>query len=229
MSRLNWKLAAALTLALTLGFLAQSAGATSDVSVGDPIRVTRDDSLKRIGTNIWNYGGPFTITNNNTNHVFQTFCVELTENISIPGNYTVQGISTVTISGGKSLTEDIALAYTAFRGDYDGALSKGEDWWAGLQYFIWMEMYSNDEAFLRSKTSNAWVNYAKSQYDTSVSSWIAGAGNTYNLSGYGNVRIANLGANVQDQLVLVPEPATMGLMGLGLAGLAVARFRRKRA
>lgn len=204
-----------LTVAICL-----SVGAVAEagpVMPGD--RVTFADAPGTTG------GGEFLVTVNDLDS-FITFCLQRTEYIDFSNEFIVAGVNTYaetdpSAQGGNSqgrdpLSSQTAWLYSQFRaGTLAGYNYNNANRWQSandLQNAIWW--FENE---LTSDPNNAFVNAA----NLAVSN---------GFSGLGNVRVMNLqfrnGAEAQDQLVLVPEPATLALFGAGL-GLAGWRLRRR--
>ena len=122
-------------------------------------------------------------------------------------------------SGRDFISEQTAFLYTKFRKgalagyDYTGANHAASA--DALQLAFWMF-----EEEVAMDTTNVFVVMANNA--VASGQW----------QGIGNVRVLNLsngaGTEAQDQLTLVPEPATSALLALG-AGAMVARRRRTRA
>jgi hypothetical protein len=223
-----------LALVLSVLLLAPIAAHADSIGAGDLVTFTN-----RPGSP----GGEFGLTAFNTPggsavDAFITFCLQKTEYIDFSSTFVVGGISNYAVTdpaekgggvgGQDQISPETAWLYTQFRTQNYGALSgigyDGTATWANLlQNAIW---YFEDELTASEKlgqASNPFIGAAKAAGWTDI-----GNVRVLNLFRYDPNQPGGLGSEAQDQLVLVPEPSTLVLLGSGVLALCVRR-RRKNA
>jgi len=208
-------------------------------------------TMQRVSNYYSGVGGEFTVVINNNNsdpdlnwvlsyydtktkgigsypNSFQTFCIEYTEHISIGTTYNFSisdrailgGVS----SGGDPISVGTAWLYYMFAtGQLSGYDYIGSDRSAdagALQATIWwLEGEASDPGSTNEFRSLVTAKFVNPMDDNNWQYPVA----VLNL-------YTSTGGLAQDQLVLVPEPSTLLLMGAGLIGIGVfgrKRFRRK--
>ncbi len=231
----------ALAFIAALGLLAPIASADliDDVEVGDYLRLYDGPG----GGN----GGEFeakvmanSTTYTNVVDSWFTFCIERNEHFNYGEQQRVETISDTAIGGGVNasgggdvLEYTTAYLYTQFRnGTLEGRDGTGNffdtneevDNATALQEAIWWlegEYGATAAVTDRSTEAQHYISLAQNAGWTS----------------HGNVRVMNLERQVtvsgstqwidaQSQLMLVPEPASVALLGIGLAAAACLRRRR---
>jgi hypothetical protein len=220
------------SMAVALGMVgAMAASVAGGTAAAGPIVVAGDQVVFADGPGTTG-GGEFTVTVNGT-WSFVTFCLQRTEYIDFSHAFTVDGVNPYALTdpvvnggdgfGRDPISEQTAYLYTMFRDgtltgyNYGGAghVSSAND----LQRAFWM--FENE---LAMDASNPFVILANAAVDSNA--W----------NGLGNVRVMNLSRGTgrdyreaQDQLTLVPEPASMALVALGMGAVAAHRRLRRRA
>jgi hypothetical protein len=198
----------------------------ASVQAGDVVKLTRPAPLH--GTS----GGEFLaeVDNNDVdalfnNGSFNTFCVQLSENISLGSSYKVLSVGTTTVSGGVQLGSFAAWLYTSYLNNGLGIVVDTQQEANTIQIGIWKSMgYLGNigNSFSGINTTPIGTNWTSSLLSTfesayaaaiAGSSWTGGAADNYgNVGVYtGDIKIMNLvtipgNANAQDQLVRIPTP-----------------------
>jgi hypothetical protein len=237
---------AAIAIALGLAIPAMAS-----IEVGDSFTITANYPTNRTAPY-----SPYTMVEtadasakNHATERFQTFCVEATEDFTSGHTYRVAGIGATT-STHYALTDYAAWLYTNFRNKtlpllfWQDKRDTTEAKYNLLQNAIWAGMVmdaGNDTEIGKSGVSECaitdWKGYEKlgiglTDFNKAVvgNKWKAGdLGDVVVLNMVAKDRDGNWTSPAQDQLGLVPEPATLAIWSiLGVCGIGGHLVRRRR-
>jgi hypothetical protein len=193
----------AATAVVILAFAANSSRLCAGVMIGDQLK---------FGDGVGNPGGIFHVTDltRPLDPQFDTFCIELTEEVDFTNVFTVGNISFTTVMGGKTLTPYTSWLYYRFRkGTLASFNPNNANDANALQLALWKSI-GYTQADITSHVGPAW--YLTYNNLLGTKPWQNDYNNDSVKAGVGSVRVINLlnfrHRNAQDQLILVPEPLT---------------------
>lgn len=228
-------------MAIMLG-VSYPANASIQIQPGDIVRIS--DGPGNNGGRFDAYETSNFSSTNQINDLWYTFCVQVTETITLPGNYQVASLSNNSVLSGSTLNGAANLAATIYAQYLDGTLMKNATTQMvaadrndavfnnSVQLAIWSGVYglARTDSFIASHIGT---------FDaTMVDYWLTGGGVVFNPNT--GVKIMNLvnssGNNVQDLLVRntgggtgeVPEAATLVVWGLLASCAALVSSKRHR-
>ena len=204
-----------LTICLVLGLVIMAAPALADpFNVNDTITYTLSNA---VGTPFGS-GGLFTITNTDTSGVIQTFCLEMNEYIY--QNDRVAGISDSAVLGGRD-------------GGNPDKISSSTDW-------LYAQYIGNKAAYNPAALQIAFWTLEDEVNETEAASWFNAAllliangyvadANLHDTGSYGtqvlNLKAAGAETPHQSQLISVPEPGILILLGIAMSAIGAASWR----
>ena len=158
--------------------------------------------------------------------LFYAFCIEPFEYVGGTTTYNVASLADgTTFIGGMGATKArlVSQLMARFRPEIGGSIS-GLDA-AALQFAIWEVVAENSGSFSLAAGSARFQSMTDAGAVTLGQSYL----DALTPGGPTHARLrAIIKRGAQDQLIEVPEPGMIGLLGLGLAGIAVGRRRRAR-
>ncbi|MEN6350194.1 MAG: VPLPA-CTERM sorting domain-containing protein [Syntrophomonas sp.] len=180
---------------------------------------------------VLNYYSPLTSNQGNTRNTFQSFCLELTEDIEPNTTYNA-AISNAAVAGGVGgatngvdpISLGTAWLYSAFaKGtlagyDFAGTIAERKASAFDLQYAIWW--LEDEKAY---DASNIFIQAAIAMFSDAATAK-ADSNGAYNVMALNLTDVAT-GDLRQDQLVVVPIPSAIWLLGTAFMGLIGVRRR----
>jgi hypothetical protein len=158
---------------------------------------------------------------------FDTFCIELTEDVDFVNTFTVGNIGKTTVMGGKTLTPYTSWLYFHFRkGTLASFNPNSVNDANALQLALWKSV-GYTQADITPHVGPAWyltfnTLLNSKPWPSNYSSDVANS----QLFGISSVRVINLknfrGRDAQDQLILVPEPLSFFVWSLAIGCIGAA-------
>lgn len=173
-------------------------------------------------------GGTDTLVSN----MFDAFCCEIGQTMggsgSHPNVFNLLGSSTNTggISGPVLFDATRTWRLERLWGQFKSAINNTASM-AAFQLAQWELCFDDDATLVQNANSKFWVTGPQSQPGITnlAESWLQAV--VSNPGGPRSRLLLLTGPSIQDQITLVPEPATLGVLGVGLASLIRKRRARK--